>query len=350
MSEQFAYPPPPSQGSFAYPSNAPTAYSPPQASPGYPPPNFSFPSPPQQPTPGHGDNKPPTPPMNEKAAYAAENTGAYGPNAAIRSSSDRPPSGTTLTRAHTDMSLGSKPGPLASANFMGASSTDMDDVGTFNGGSYRISHRDTNSLLTIQLAVGCPLQARPGVMIAMSPSISLRGSLSFGWMKALAGGQIARSTYTGPGELLLAPSVLGDITALRIDGQQEWTVGRDAFLAATSGVKTEYKTQGIMKGVFSGEGFFVYRIFGAGILWMQSFGAIVKKELAEDEIYFVNNGHLVAWNCKYKIERVASGGIISNWSAGEGLACRFTGPGSVYMQTRNVSSFLAHISGGKSSS
>ncbi|RAH44165.1 AIM24 family protein [Aspergillus brunneoviolaceus CBS 621.78] len=348
MSGQFTYPPPPSQGSFSYPSNAPI-YSPPQASPGFPPPNFSFPPPPQQPAPSNGENKPPTPPMSEKAVYDAENTGAYGANAAI-SSSDRPPSGTTLTRAHTDMSLGSKPGPLASANFIGAMSTDMDDVGTFNGGSYRISHRDTNSLLTIQLAVGCPLQARPGIMIAMSPSISLRGSLSFGWMKALAGGQVARSTYTGPGELLLAPSVLGDVTALRLDGTQEWTVGRDAFLASTSGVKSEYKTQGIMKGVFSGEGFFVYKFQGSGILWMQSFGAIVKKELAEGEVYFVNNGHLVAWNCQYKIERVASGGIISNWSAGEGLACRFTGPGSVYMQTRNVSSFLAHLNGGKSTS
>lgn len=38
----------------------------------------------------------------------------------------------------------------------------QDDVGTFNGGSYRISHRDTNSLLTLQLAVGCPLTAKPG--------------------------------------------------------------------------------------------------------------------------------------------------------------------------------------------
>lgn len=37
-----------------------------------------------------------------------------------------------------------------------------DDVGTFNGGSYRISHRDTNSILTIQLAVLCPLTVKPG--------------------------------------------------------------------------------------------------------------------------------------------------------------------------------------------
>jgi hypothetical protein len=46
--------------------------------------------------------------------------------------------------------------------FMGAKATYEDDVGTFNGGSYRISHRDSNSLLTLQLAMGCPLTARPG--------------------------------------------------------------------------------------------------------------------------------------------------------------------------------------------
>lgn len=50
--------------------------------------------------------------------------------------------------------------PLA-AHFQGAVTT-QDDVGTFNGGSYRISHRDTNTILTIQLAIGCPLTAKPG--------------------------------------------------------------------------------------------------------------------------------------------------------------------------------------------
>jgi hypothetical protein len=49
--------------------------------------------------------------------------------------------------------------------FMGAKATYEDDVGTFNGGSYRISHRDSNSLLTLQLAMGCPLTAKPGKAI-----------------------------------------------------------------------------------------------------------------------------------------------------------------------------------------
>jgi hypothetical protein len=46
--------------------------------------------------------------------------------------------------------------------FQGAGTAMQDDVGTFNGGSFRISHRDTNSILTLQLAMGCPIQAKPG--------------------------------------------------------------------------------------------------------------------------------------------------------------------------------------------
>ena len=53
-------------------------------------------------------------------------------------------------------------GAPAQAQFTGAGSTAQDDVGTFNGGSFRISHRDTNTILTIQLAAGCPIVAKPG--------------------------------------------------------------------------------------------------------------------------------------------------------------------------------------------
>jgi len=197
----------------------------------------------------------------------------------------------------------------------------------------------------LQLAMGCPVTAKPGVMIAMSPTITLKGAIKFSVKKLLIGGEMAHSTFTGPGELLMAPSTLGDISLLRLNGKEEWNVGKDAFVACTAGVTKEYKSQGFSKMMFSGEGLFVYRIAGTGILWMCSFGAIIKKDLIEGERYIIDNGHLVAWNCKYIMERVASGGIISGISSGEGLVCKFTGPGTVYLQTRNVNAFAAFISG-----
>lgn len=50
----------------------------------------------------------------------------------------------------------------------------------------------------------------------------------------------------------------------------------------------------------------------------------------------------MAWNTKYVLERVASGGIISGISSGEGLVCKFTGPGTVFLQTRNPVSSLRY--------
>lgn len=169
-------------------------------------------------------------------------------------------------------------GAPPAGHFMGAEAT-MDDVGTFNGGSYRISHRDCNTVLTVQLAIGCPLQAKPGAMIAMSATMQLKGEVKFSMKKMIAGADMAVSRYVGPGELLLAPPMLGDITSIRLDGQDSWIVGHDAFLAATQGVIKDHKRQGLGKAIFSGEGLFVYRISGMGIMWITSFGAIIRKDV-----------------------------------------------------------------------
>lgn len=235
-------------------------------------------------------------------------------------------------------------GAPPAGTFVGAGAV-VDDVGTFNGGSYRISHRDSNTILTIQLAIGCPLQAKPGAMIAMSSTMQLRGEVKFSVKKMIAGAEMSSSRYVGPGELLLAPPMLGDITSIRMTGQESWVVGHDAFLAATQGVVKEHKRQGLGKAFFSGEGLWVYRMSGTGIMWITSFGAIIRKDLVDGEKYIVDNGHLVAWNTKYVLERVASGGIISNIASAEGLVCKFTGPGSVFIQTRNPKAFTAYMGG-----
>ena len=179
-----------------------------------------------------------------------------------------------------DTSAPRMPGIPDASQFKGAGGVTTDDVGTFNGGSYRISHRDTNSILTLQLAMGCPITAKPGVMIAMSPSIMLKGAMKFSLKKLVVGGDVNISTFTGPGELLLAPNTLGDIGIMKLTGNEVWFVGRDAFLAATQGVSKEYKNQGFSKAIFSGEGMFVYRMGGQGILWISSFGAIIRKDVS----------------------------------------------------------------------
>lgn len=104
---------------------------------------------------------------------------------------------------------------------------------------------------------------------------------------------MAHSTYTGPGELLLAPSVLGDIAVLRFTGSETWKVGRDAFLAATSGINKDYQAQGLTKAMFSGEGLFVYKMTGTGLVWIQSFGAILKKDVSGSSSSILSSERLI---------------------------------------------------------
>lgn len=66
-------------------------------------------------------------------------------------------------------------GAGAPASFMGVQSTTQDDVGTFNGGSYRISHRDSNTIITLQLAFGCPLIVKPGKSTPIAMTAGCRG-------------------------------------------------------------------------------------------------------------------------------------------------------------------------------
>ena len=82
-----------------------------------------------------------------------------------------------------------------------------DLTGQFNGGYYKIDHRDTNALLSITLAANAPLYAQPGAMVSMSPDVTLKGKFKFSFKKLFTGGEMSHSTFTGPGEVMLAPPI-----------------------------------------------------------------------------------------------------------------------------------------------
>jgi len=210
-----------------------------------------------------------------------------------------------------------------------------DTVGFYEGVNYRIDHRDSNSVLSLSLQPGYEVKAKPGAMVAMAATVAIKGKLKFSMKKLLTGADLAESYFTGPGEVLLAPEIWGDVIPIRLDGNTHWSLGKHAFLAATRDVVRAVKSQGFVKGFLSGEGMFVAQISGVGMLWIQALGAIVQKQLAPGEQWLVDHGHLVAWNCDYKVERIGGGGFMSNQSTGEGSVCRFIGPGLIYIQTRN---------------
>ncbi|KAG8814295.1 hypothetical protein FRC17_001215 [Serendipita sp. 399] len=222
----------------------------------------------------------------------------------------------------------------------GGGSVVQDTTGAFEGCSYRIDHRDSNSILTVTLQQGYGIKAKPGAMVAMAGTVQIQGSMKISFTKMMTGGEMSESRYTGPGELILAPEIWGDIVPIPIQPNVTWSVGKDAYLGCTMGVTRTTKSQGLMKGLMSGEGFFVAKVSGQGIFFAQSIGAILKRELRPGEEWIVDNGHLVAWSASYSMERIntSGGGLFSASHTGEGMVCRFRGPGTVYLQTRNPES------------
>ncbi len=79
--------------------------------------------------------------------------------------------------------------------------------GQFHGGSFKIDHRDTNTVLSVTLAANTLFYAQPGAMLAMSPQVTLKGKFKFSFKKMLIGGEMSQATYTGPGEILFAPPI-----------------------------------------------------------------------------------------------------------------------------------------------
>jgi uncharacterized protein (TIGR00266 family) len=206
-------------------------------------------------------------------------------------------------------------------------------------------------LVKVQLQPGEVIKAEAGAMVAMSTNLKLTGKADGGVGKAIARMFSGESFFMqhieaqdGPGWALLASPLPGETTAVDVSAGQDLRVQKGSFLACTPDVEVSTKAQGIGKGLFSGEGFFIVNISGQGTVFLSTYGSIYPLELKAGETVHIDNGHLVAWDAsmKYEIVKGASGWI-SSATSGEGLGCRFLGPGRIYIQTRNPAALGAWI-------
>ena len=80
---------------------------------------------------------------------------------------------------------------------------------------------------------------------------------------------------------------------------------------------------------------------GDGDVLINAYGAIDKVPV--DGKVIVDSGHVVAFegHLDYRIRRV--GGWKSTFLSGEGMVLEFSGTGTLWMQTRNISGLLSWI-------
>ncbi|MBF0406605.1 MAG: TIGR00266 family protein [Candidatus Riflebacteria bacterium] len=208
------------------------------------------------------------------------------------------------------------------------------------------------SMLKVLMSSGETIKAESGAMVAMSPTIDVEGKVDGGLWGALkrtvlTGESLFFQTLKaarGEGEVFLAPSIPGDITILELNGANFFYLQKEAFLASEDSITIEAVSQGFFKGLMSGEGMFIQKITGRGMLAVSSFGAIHKISLEPGQEYIVDNAHLVAWSgtTQYEVQK-ASSGWLGSMTSGEMFVCHIKGPGDVYFQSRNPGAFGSWI-------
>jgi uncharacterized protein (TIGR00266 family) len=140
--------------------------------------------------------------------------------------------------------------------------------------------------------------------------------------------------------LVAAP--IGDIQRLEVRPGKGFIIQKSSYLASTQQVELDIRWEGFSEGLF-GQGLFMIKTYGDGDLFINTFGAIDKHELTTGEELIVDNFHLVAFSdsCQYNVERI--GGWKETILGGEGLVTRIRGPGTVYIQTKNLREFADWI-------
>lgn len=208
---------------------------------------------------------------------------------------------------------------------------------------WEVTGGSTFPLLRVELSKGEAIKSQSGAMVAISQGLKLEGKVDGGIGRAIGRMFSGESFFMQhvradekAGWVLFASPVPGGITDLEIKAGQEMTVQKSGFLAGTPGIEVSTKVQSLWRGMFGGEGLFVVKLSGAGHAFLSSYGSIMPLDLAEGEQVLVDNGHLVAWESRlsYEITKAASSWF-SALTTGSGFVCRFTGPGRVYIQTRN---------------
>ena len=205
----------------------------------------------------------------------------------------------------------------------------------------QIGYRPSQAMARVVLQNGEQIRAESGAMVGMSTNVRMDTGATGGIMKGLkrmfGGESFFQNTFTaqgGPGEVLLAHSLCGDIVPLEMT-PQGFFIQSSSYIASSPWVQIDTKLGGF-KSFFAGEGVFVLKATAQqpGQVLVGAFGGI--QELHCDGSLVIDTGHLVAWDAtlQYNVGKSGSGWIAS-FLSGEGLVCHFQGQGRIWIQTRN---------------
>ncbi|MFC7166266.1 TIGR00266 family protein [Halospeciosus flavus] len=215
---------------------------------------------------------------------------------------------------------------------------------------YDVSYGPSFAQLTVDLDEGESVDAEPGAMVATSEGIAMEtgtagsGGLLGAAKSALGGESFFVNTFRAeqPGHVKFAPPLPGDVVAHELADETLY-LQSGAFLAAESDVEVSSGLGGATS-FFGTESLVLLELSGRGHAFFGSYGAVDRVEIAAGETYTVDTGHVVAFDETVSFStRSIERGLKGKLFGGEGWVCDFTGPGTVWLQTRDFEALTARL-------
>lgn len=215
---------------------------------------------------------------------------------------------------------------------------------------YEIQYRPAHSIALAHLHSGESVRAEASAMMGMTHNIAVetaaraQGGLLGGLKRSFLGGEsFFTNRFTaqgGPGHVLLAPQLCGDLVVHELSGAPLLIQG-SSYVSAPDSVRIDTQFQGF-KGFFSGESLFFLEASGVGPVLLNAFGAVESLDL--DGELVLDTGHLVAFTSgiEYSVDK-AGHGWIQSYLSGEGLVLFLRGRGRVYIQSRNPKEYGSKV-------
>lgn len=220
---------------------------------------------------------------------------------------------------------------------------------------------EIDPFLHVSLKKGDKIYCESGSMVMMEANLDLQGRMSGGLGQALirrfANGESFFQQHIeatrGDGDCLLSPALPGAMEVVTV-GEAQYILNDGAFVAATSDVALQVRTQSVGNALFGQSGgFFVMETAGKGQLVVSGFGSIFSLAVEPNKDLIIDNAHVVCWDKQLHYEiSVTTGGnrqagglggllgnLVNSVASGEGMVLRFSGRGKVYICSRNPSSF-----------
>jgi len=205
---------------------------------------------------------------------------------------------------------------------------------------YTISAAPDYGMINITIPRGKTLKAEASSMAYMDSSLKMKAKMKGGLKRMLSGENLFISEFTAEekeAEIGIAPGTPGDIGHVYLEDSTVF-LQNSSYLASSPDLEVGIDFQGF-KGFFSGEKLFMIRCSGTGDLWFNTFGGLIEIDVKSN--YVVDTGYIVGFTegLSYDVRPVA--GLKSLFFSGEGLVCRFTGEGKVWIQTRLAPAFVS---------